>query len=137
VAARIQARDEGERQVWYVWCRGRKGSWLREYPQCATRGEFYDSLRRELGLPPTSRDSEVVSALADKTWRGGAWVDDFHVRLRELCRARGLSEVALLRKVGLSIVEALSLLSGRHAPTDETCERVAAALGVPTDELLE
>jgi hypothetical protein len=137
VAARIQSRDVGGRKVWYVWCRGRKGTWLREYPQCATRGEFYHTLRRELGLPPTARDAEVVSALADKTWRGGAWVDDFHVRLRELCRARGLPEVALLLKVGLSIVEALALVSGHRSPTDETCERVAEELGVPTAELLE
>jgi hypothetical protein len=137
VAARIQARDEGGRKVWYVWCRGREGTWLREYPQCATRDEFYHALRQELGLPPTAPDAEVVSTLADKTWRGGAWVDDFHVRLRKLCRARGLSEVALLLKVGLSIVEALPFVGGRHSPTDEMCERIAAELGVPTDELLE
>lgn len=59
---------------------------------------------------------------------------DFPVRLRALMERAGLDPPALALKAGLSRQNVYRLLAGDRAPTWATVQRLAAALGVSTEE---
>lgn len=60
----------------------------------------------------------------------------FGIRLRELRRARGLSQRDLAREVGLDFTYLSKLENAADTPSDAAVARLAAALDADADELL-
>lgn len=71
-----------------------------------------------------------------KTVRHHAVVGHFAARLRELRRARGLSQAQLAEQATLTPTYITRLESGGSAPNIDTVARLAEALGVAVTELL-
>jgi transcriptional regulator with XRE-family HTH domain len=58
-------------------------------------------------------------------------------RLRELLDARGMSANELHRRSGVSGLTLTNMMRGRTEAVDRTLERLAAALGVTVDGLID
>jgi transcriptional regulator with XRE-family HTH domain len=130
MATLVQAKIVKGKKVWYVWGAEGNDKWERQYPQCRARGELYDILRREIGLPATSSRTDVVFTLMNKTWTGTQWVDDFTIRLKELRENAGITQVELARKAGLSMQAIAALEQGTRGPSWDTLLRLADALKI-------
>lgn len=68
--------------------------------------------------------------------RDAALSRDLGVRLRELRRARGLTQEALAERIGMEVGNYAHVEQGIANPTLKTLGRFAAALEVPVHELL-
>lgn len=60
---------------------------------------------------------------------------EFGSRVRDLRRARGLTQEALAQRGGLSVEAVGRIERGAFSPTLETMEKIAGGLGVPFHEL--
>jgi DNA-binding XRE family transcriptional regulator len=134
MAALVHAKVVRGKKVWYVWGAEGNKKWERAYPQCRSRSEFYEVLRKEIGLPAGVGRTDLVFALMNKTWTGTAWVDDFTIRLKALREKAGLTQAQLAQKAGLSPQAIAALEQGTRGPTWETVRRLAMALGVSEQE---
>jgi DNA-binding XRE family transcriptional regulator len=134
MGACIHAKVVKGKKIWYVWGGIDDYEWKREYPHCQSRSEFYDVLRKELGLSRTASKWDVVRTLFDKTWTGTQWVDDFTLRLRTLREAAGLTQAQLAEKAGLSVQAIAALEQGTRGPTWDTVRRLAYALKVGVEK---
>ena len=61
----------------------------------------------------------------------------FAMRLKQMREARGLTQDALAKKVGVSRAYLARLEMGRHDPPLSRLRKLAKALGVPVGTLLE
>ena len=131
MGALIHAKNVKGRKLWYVWGAVGDRKWEKHYPDVRSRREMRDRLRGELGLPGSASDYEVVFTLANKTWDGERWADDFSIQLRKLREEKGLTQAQLADKAGMSLQGVAALEQGYRSPTWETVLRLASALGVP------
>jgi DNA-binding XRE family transcriptional regulator len=134
MGALIHAKKVKGQKIWYAWGAEGNTKWERTYPECKSRSEFYEALRKELGLPATFRKTDIFIALLSKTWTGQQWEDDFSLRLKALREKAEFTQGALADKAGLSVQAISALESGTRAPSWETVRRLAFALGVPETE---
>ncbi|MFL5341111.1 MAG: helix-turn-helix domain-containing protein [Gemmataceae bacterium] len=134
MAALIHAKVVRGKKVWYVWGAEGGQKWERPYPECHSRSEVYEVIRREIGLPATASRTDIVFALMNKTWTGSAWVDDFALRLKALREQARYTQAQLAEKAGLSPQAIAALEQGTRGPTWETVRRLALALGIGEQE---
>ena len=134
MAALIHAKNVNGKKIWYVWGANGNDKWERSYPTCQAKSEFYDVLRKEIGLQPTASTTDVVLALMCKTWTGSRWIDDFTLRLRVLREKAGLTQAELAEKAGLSVQAIAALEQGTRSPTWDTVRRLAIVLNVGEEE---
>ena len=59
---------------------------------------------------------------------------EFRTKIKELCAKRGISQVELARKLGITDISLNKTLRGEY-PKLQTLERIAIALEVPISEL--
>jgi DNA-binding XRE family transcriptional regulator len=126
----VHAKQVRGKKVWYVWGAEGNNKWIKEYPQCKDRFEFYETLREELGLPVSADRHQVFWSLLTKTWTGDKWQDDFAIRLKSLRETRKLTQTQLAEKAGLSVQAISALENGTRAPTWDTVRRLAVAIEV-------
>jgi DNA-binding XRE family transcriptional regulator len=134
MAALVQAKVVKGKKIWYVWGATGNDTWVREYPECRSKREFYDVLREQLRLPRTASRWDVVRTLFDKTWTGTEWVDDFTLRLKALREKKHLTQTELADKASLSVQAIAALEQGTRLPTWDTVRRLAHALEVSVEE---
>jgi hypothetical protein len=48
----------------------------RNFPGIQSKSDFYEVIRKELGLPETTSDKEIVQILLKLTWNGQEWIKD-------------------------------------------------------------
>jgi hypothetical protein len=76
MAALIGRENVSDGKGWFVYSAVGNEKRERHFPDCTSRGEFYDALRRDLNLPPSTSDRDVVLRLTRMTWNGTSWTDD-------------------------------------------------------------
>lgn len=57
------------------------------------------------------------------------------LRLKELCKANGITLNELAERIGVSRVSVYNIASGKQKPAFDTLEKFAAAFGVSVSEL--
>lgn len=58
-----------------------------------------------------------------------------HLKIKELCKERGVTMVALSEKIGISRTSLTLISNAQQKPSFETIEKIATALGVEVWEL--
>ncbi len=58
-----------------------------------------------------------------------------HIRLKELCKEKGMTFNDLGEKIGVSRVSLSGIATGKQKPSFDTLEKIAGALGVNMSEL--
>jgi DNA-binding XRE family transcriptional regulator len=134
MATLVHAKKVKNRKIWYVWGAEGNHKWVKEYPQCQSKSDFYETLRTELDLPNTLSRTEIFLSLLNKTWTGNRWEDDFSIRLRTLREKADLTQTALAERASLSVQAISALENGTRGPSWETVRRLAFALGVEEKE---
>ena len=130
MAALVHAKMVKGKKVWYVWGAADNRKWTRQFPDCRSRSEVYDILRKELDLPKTADSTAIVFELMYKTWTGERWEDDFSLQLKQIRESKKLTQTALAEKSGISAAAIAALEQGHRSPTLDTVRRVAHALEV-------
>jgi DNA-binding XRE family transcriptional regulator len=130
MAALVHAKVVKGKKIWYVWGAEGNTKWVREYPECASRFDLYETLRKEMDLPKTVGRTDIVFLLFNKTWTPSGWQDDFAIRLKALREKAAITQSTLAEKAGLSVQAISALENGTRSPSWETVRRLAIALGV-------
>ena len=94
MAGLIHAKIVKGKKLWYVHGALDNDRWRKEYPECKTRSDIYDALRKDLGLPEDMDDTDIVMLLFNKTWTRGRCVDEFTLHLRRLRDKKGMTRAA-------------------------------------------
>lgn len=79
MSTHVRAKKMGDgTKKWFLWTGNDSGERYKHYPQCDDfhRSDFYDVLRKELGLTTRHGRHDIVQVLLRKTWDGEKWVDD-------------------------------------------------------------
>lgn len=130
----IHAVGKRPKQIYRVY-----GTWgERCFTKIKSKSELYSFLANELGLPSYTSRKDIVFALMDKTWdkEKSKWVDDFRIKLKSSREAKGLTQIQLAERAGLSLDGIRALEQGLRRPSAETLRRMAVALQVRIDELI-
>jgi DNA-binding XRE family transcriptional regulator len=129
----IHAIGKRPKQIYRVY-----GAWgERRFPEIKSKGDLYDFLAKELGLPPSASRKDIIFALMDKSWDGAKWIDDFRVKLKSIREAQGLTQARLAERAGLSLDGIRALEQGIRRPSAHTVYRLAASLQVSIDKLVD
>jgi hypothetical protein len=48
----------------------------KDFPGIQSKSDFYEAVRKELGLPETASNKEIKRTLLGMTWNGQEWVKD-------------------------------------------------------------
>ena len=59
------------------------------------------------------------------------------LRIKEICKERGITLNALAEKIGISQPSISGLATGKQKPSFDTLEKLADAIGCPVTELFE
>jgi DNA-binding XRE family transcriptional regulator len=137
MAALVGARIEDGAKMWFVWGASGNDKWERQYPQCRSKTDFYETLREELELPTGASRKEVFRTLLHKTWSQGRWQDDFAILLKAWRKKRGLTRTALAQMAGLSVQAVSAVEQGKRSPSWDTVRRLALALEMNVSEFQE
>lgn len=59
------------------------------------------------------------------------------LRIKEICKDKGITLNALAKKIGVSQPSISGLATGKQKPSFDTLEKLAVSLGVPVTELFD